>query len=248
MSLLKKWRARGAKSPSEGFFDKYPRFYETSRTGPSRIRNNKRYAALIGANAAILKGARVLDFASHDGRWCFAALQAGATHATGVEPQKALVDMAWENFAFYKVPREKYEFIQEDAITSLRTRSFKADVVFAFGFLTIIAGQPEFFGLIRRFKPSHLILDVQITRDRHPNLRLLTEKVGALNTGVADSSFHKGSIIGAVPSRVGLELMMDHFGYDLREIQWRDYLGGDPTECEDYASGKRSAFVATCRE
>lgn len=56
-----------------GFFDTYPRFYETSTTGPISNRLNKRYRALIEANEAIICGKSVLDLASHDGRWSFAS-------------------------------------------------------------------------------------------------------------------------------------------------------------------------------
>ena len=56
------------------FFDAYPRFYETSKTSASRGRLNLRYEAIFGENADVFRGARVLDIASHDGRWSLAAL------------------------------------------------------------------------------------------------------------------------------------------------------------------------------
>ncbi len=52
-----------------GFFGKYPRFLETSGTASKPDRLNLRYEAMIQANCDILEGARVLDIASHDGRW-----------------------------------------------------------------------------------------------------------------------------------------------------------------------------------
>ena len=38
---------------------------------------NERYEALIAINKDIFDGARVLDLASHDGRYSFAALKTG---------------------------------------------------------------------------------------------------------------------------------------------------------------------------
>ncbi|MDZ7733009.1 MAG: hypothetical protein U5R31_07715 [Acidimicrobiia bacterium] len=59
------------------FFDTFARFVDSSETGPWVERLNARYEALIHANRHLLDGARVLDLASHDGRFAFAALQAG---------------------------------------------------------------------------------------------------------------------------------------------------------------------------
>src|SRR3954470_3000649 len=85
------------------FGEDYPRFIEVSdltpklqaqgrgrrHQGRSAVqqlnRMNERYEALFAGNRDIFKGARVLDLASHDGRYSFAALKTGAAHVTGVE-------------------------------------------------------------------------------------------------------------------------------------------------------------------
>ena len=59
------------------FFDKYSRFFDTSSVGNWPDRLNSRYRAIISANKSLFDGARVLDLASHDGRWSYAALDAG---------------------------------------------------------------------------------------------------------------------------------------------------------------------------
>src|SRR4249919_1385884 len=73
------------------FFDDYPRFAETSRTAASMDRLNLRYEAIFAENRDILDGARVLDIASHDGRWSLAALATGARSVVGVEARPGLV-------------------------------------------------------------------------------------------------------------------------------------------------------------
>ena len=85
------------------FFDQYDRFYTTSQTSPFPHRLNGRHQAIIARNASIISGKRVLDIASHDGRWSFAALQAGAAHVTGIEPRRELIANAHETFAHYGV-------------------------------------------------------------------------------------------------------------------------------------------------
>jgi hypothetical protein len=69
------------------FFDQCDRFYTTSHVGNWPVRLNTRYRAIIGGNEQHLRGRRVLDVASHDGRWSFAAVQAGCAHVTGIEAQ-----------------------------------------------------------------------------------------------------------------------------------------------------------------
>ena len=71
------------------FAEDYPRFMEVSELKPKPDRLNERYEAMFARNRDIFDGARVLDLASHDGRYSFAALKTGAAHVTGVEVRQA---------------------------------------------------------------------------------------------------------------------------------------------------------------
>ena len=82
------------------FAEDYPRFMEASELEPQPQRLNERYEALFASNRDIFDGARVLDLASHDGRYSFAALKTGAEHVTGVEVRESLVGKAEETFAY----------------------------------------------------------------------------------------------------------------------------------------------------
>lgn len=53
-----------------------------------------RHAAIDAAKAEQLAGRRVLEIASHDGRWSFAAVTAGASCVVGVESRSELIDSA----------------------------------------------------------------------------------------------------------------------------------------------------------
>ena len=118
------------------FGEDYPRFMEVSDltpkpdadAGDERRRNrsaveqlnrmNERYEALFASNRDILDGARVLDLASHDGRYSFAAMKTGAAHVTGVEVRESLIDKALETFAFYGQDPETYRFVCGTSSTS----------------------------------------------------------------------------------------------------------------------------------
>lgn len=69
------------------FFDKFPEFITGGTTGVDGKRLNHRYRAIIENQRDAFSNAKVLDLASHDGRWSLAALDAGA------DKQETLVGM-----------------------------------------------------------------------------------------------------------------------------------------------------------
>ena len=80
------------------FFDDHPEFLETSDTATSKGRLNMRHLGMIEANADVLRGRSVVDIASHDGRWSYAALEAGARSVIGVEGRMRMVKRARATF------------------------------------------------------------------------------------------------------------------------------------------------------
>ena len=64
------------------FFSDHPRFFVTSEIGTEPERLNRCHDVLIERNAELIRGRRILDIGSHDGRWSFAALKAGAKYVT----------------------------------------------------------------------------------------------------------------------------------------------------------------------
>jgi predicted nicotinamide N-methyase len=85
-----------------GFFDDYPAFFETSRTGSAPNRLKARHTALIESNPDVVTGRRILDIASHDGTWSFAALRAGAAHVTGIEARDEVVERGADTADFMR--------------------------------------------------------------------------------------------------------------------------------------------------
>src|SRR4051794_16319245 len=115
-----------------GFFDQYPRFYESGLVfrGP---RLNARYDCLIARHLEHIEGKKILDVGSHDGRWSLAALTAGAESVVGIEPRAEHVDAAERNLRAYGV--EGAQFHVGDALETLITNKPKVDTVFLFGVL-----------------------------------------------------------------------------------------------------------------
>jgi 23S rRNA G2069 N7-methylase RlmK/C1962 C5-methylase RlmI len=100
------------------FFDQYDEFYATSRVGSHPNRMNRLYKAIIEANIDVIRGRTVLDIASHNGRWTFAALMAGARHVIGVEPRVHPVDAARRTLSRYGISENRYTFVLGDVFES----------------------------------------------------------------------------------------------------------------------------------
>jgi hypothetical protein len=233
----------GSRVVDSGFFDRYPRFFETSETATHPGRLNLRHHAMFGDNLDIFAGARVLDLASHDGRWSFAALRAGAASVVGIEGRPELVDAANDTFEHYAADRARYRFVADDLFHALAQEQGEFDVVLCLGFLYHTLRYNELFAGIRKFDPKHLIIDTQVVAGRDPMIRLRVERAALQRNAIADDFSHDGRVLTGRPTHSGLKMMARAYGFEL--VRYSDWSGllRDNTESsrgyEAYASGER---------
>jgi hypothetical protein len=234
-----------ARSAAPGFFDNYPRFYATSMTGAVSNRLNQRHRALIAANEVIIRGKRVLDIASHDGRWSFAALGVGAQHIHGIEAREHLVSNAEGTFRAYSVAEDRFRFVQGDVFDAIDwIEPGSIDTVFCFGFLYHTLHHLLLFSKIARLKPSHLIIDTDIDLGYSDRIFVRTEATKGESQVALAGADHT---VTGVPSQGALELMLASLGwspphyYDWHQAgirQWDDL--------EDYHEGRRVSLAVDC--
>lgn len=193
---------------AEGFFDNYPRFLETSGTASRPDRLNLRHEAMIEANRDILEGARILDIASHDGRWSFAALQMGARHVTGIEPRQHLVDNANATFVEYGADLTSYRFLCGDVYEVLPDEHLDVDVVLCLGFLYHTLRYPELFRRIRDLDPTYLVIDTKVFSEPKPVIRMLVNKAEQEGHAVADAfSQDRFTLVGKPSLRALIQIL-----------------------------------------
>lgn len=225
------------------FFDDHPLFLETSETAASVARLNLRHQAIIEANQDILEGARVLDLASHDGRWSFAALKAGAAHVTGVEARAELVDNADKTFAHYGIDPSRYEFVAGDMFDVLDTKRFDVDVVLCLGFVYHTLRYPELFHGMVRNDPKHCVIDTKVTKSDEPVVSLLTNRTNVQSNAAEEKYASNGKVIAGWPSVPALEMMLDVYGMDVEDrFDWRSLSArnkGETPRIGDYRRGNR---------
>jgi hypothetical protein len=199
------------------FFDNYPAFLETSQTAATLSRLNLRHETMIEPNRDILAGARVLDLASHDGRWTFAAHKAGAAHVTGVEARRPMVRAARQTFKKYDVPKDSYRFVRGDLFAVLAEETFDVDVVMCFGFMYHTLRYGELLQGIRRTGAKWLLLDTKVTRDDKPTI-LVNANITRITANAArDALTNRGQALAGWPSVPALELMLDVYDFDIED-------------------------------
>lgn len=240
--------AERAVAAQQEFCTRYPLFLTTTETVASANRLNARHRAIIGWNADILRDCRVLDLASHDGRWSFAALQTGAHHVTGVEARRHLVDKANGNFAAYRIPPEQYSFVNGLALPAMRALPDGGfDIVMCLGFFYHTLDHMAVLLEARRLATRYLILDTEISPDEDQIIRVRPEFT-AHPTNSADyaQTGHSYALVGT-PSRSAVFAMLDFAGFDVELFDWNDGTITDWTHLEDYRVGKRITVRATRR-
>jgi SAM-dependent methyltransferase len=222
------------------FFERFPRFVETSETGPWLDRLNARYLALIHANRDLIRGATVLDLASHDGRFSFAALQNGAARVIGVEHEPHLVRKANENMELHDVARDRYEFVLGDMFDLIPTAE-QCDIVFCFGILYHINDHMRLLQTIAEHAPRVLIIDSNLSHVPHAAIEL--------RAPVAGSPPPVGAQLEGWPTKAGLDAMLSSFGWTFEYFDWPGSgLTADSPKLDDYRVGRRASVVVTCNE
>ena len=212
---------------------------------------NERCEAMVASNRDILDGARVLDLASHDGRYSFAALKAGAAHVTGVEVRQSLIDRAQEAFAFYEQDPDTYRFVCGDVFEVLTRETFDVDVVLCFGYLYHTYRHTELMYRLHNLAPRHLIIDTMVTSARQQTLKVIREEDVEDIRSAAQDAYSVGQVLVLRPSVPALDMLLRAYGFEIESMyDWKSRLAGRPPVpgLEGYAAGKRVTVRCRSRE
>ncbi|MDP2122983.1 MAG: class I SAM-dependent methyltransferase [Parvibaculum sp.] len=238
------------------FFDEYDRFLETSIVGNWPDRLNARYEAIVSANKSLFQGARVLDLASHDGRWTFAALDAGASSVVGIEVRPDLVATAHENMEALGVSKSAYRFEAGDIFENRNLFLEPFDVVLCLGLFYHTMRHVELLQLIDLTNVSTLILDTMLTDSDGNLVSVRSENSDHPANGLDDSGVRENAILVGVPTPGAVHLMLRHFGFAVCQTDWAalihrlglspdiNNMQGPENPLGDYFRNQRGTFVA----
>jgi hypothetical protein len=216
-------------------FHKQPKFYK-GRVGAYPNRLNSRHQRLIAENQSLIEGKRILDIASHDGRWSWAALEAGASEVFGIEARSNLVKRSCR-----LVPGAK--FVCGDALEQLKNiPPRRYDTVFCFGCLYHFHYHFEFLQAVARLEPSDMIIDTDVTlsKSKLAYIKFKEEQAATGREGNAYVAGRKTGIVG-VPTKAAIELFLSYLGFSWRYIDWSKQR--DWGYLQKYKTGERVSLV-----
>lgn len=234
------------------FFDEHPEFLDTSTTANDIGRLNLRHEAIITDNLDVLAGARVLDIASHDARWTFAALAGGAEHVTAIEGRPRLVEVSQTTLAAKGIGAERYDLVQSDIFEALAREEYKVDVVMCLGFFYHTLRYNELLHGIRATGAHHVIVDSKIMSGvREPTVRLATDKNDLESMALADTYSFGGKSLVGLPSLSAIRRMLGAYGYRIeKRFNWNQLIAKHPDIqfVDRYRKGGRATVRAVRSE
>jgi len=241
-----KFNFSNEKDPPKGFFDNYPNFFQTSKTVEHPNHLNGRFKAIIESNLDIIQNSSILDIASHDGRWSFAALKNGAKHVVGIEAREHLVKNSYQNMVTYGIDQNSYQFITNDIhkeIQNLEPNQF--DVVFCLDFLYHTIEHYFLLSQIKRLNPKFVIIDTRIDLSDERIIKLHVDRPTKFGEAHAFSPEKlKQEILVGTPSKLGLEMMLNCLGFtNISYFDWKNKIQNF-RNLVDYYHGKRITLIA----
>jgi hypothetical protein len=187
-----------------GFFSELPQFIEVddiTNILAVKQRLNLRHEMMIEHHQDRIQGANILDFGSYDGRWAYAAIQAGAKHVTGIEINPLYADKAESNMDSLTVDPASYDFIVGDILAVLKEiEPGSYDGVICAGIYYHITYHVELMAEMQRLGIKWIIMDTAVMADEDPIIQWVAGPNG-LNG------------LEGIPSRSAIEVIADAAGY-----------------------------------
>ncbi|MCG6902279.1 MAG: class I SAM-dependent methyltransferase [Rhodobacter sp.] len=199
-----------------------------------RNRLNTRHRAFIEPVADRIRDARLLDLASHDGRWSLAALRAGAAHVTGIEVRQDLIDRAPRILSRDEQARTR--FIQGDVfevMPQLLAAGDRFDVIFCLGLFYHVMDHDRMLRQMLAFRPRLVVFDSTLAASDQPMILVGQENTDShLNAAPGQHAGNRATI-GFV-SRPALNIMCRNYGYGVDYVDWEALDLPDTAKLDGY--------------
>ena len=187
----------------------------------SVLRLNRRHRFLVAPFAEVVRGARVLDLAAHDGRWSLAFAAAGAREVVGIEARAALVARfdRWRH-----VPGHERVVLRRGGIFAelekMVARGVHFDIVALFGILYHVMDHMRLMLLVRALAPRLVIVDSEFLRRPGPVIGLVRERTDNPLNAVPQYPGQEVALKG-IPSFPAFERMAEAAGF---AVEWHDWF------------------------
>ena len=224
------------------FFKKYPEFINEGTTGVAGQRLEYRYKAIIGNQRNSFKNAKVLDLASHDGRWSLASLEAGASKVVGIEGRENLVEKSNKILEKYSYGN-KFTCFKEDLNNKiLKFKEGSFDIILCLGFFYHTMHHFKLLSEFKRIKPKLIILDGVFNPTNFSGIVFGFEKISRDGSSLKTNKKKEDAIVG-YPTVLGTKMMLNHLDFKFKILNWMDFANTSWTGIDDYKKNRRLTFV-----
>jgi len=231
-----------------GFFDFVDSLpaYEDRPVAVPRL--NRRHDVIIGAHAADIAGARVLDLGAHDGRWSYAFAGAGARAVVGIEGRADVAARLdhWPDPAL----RTKVNLRVDDVFDGIEkaiAAGERYDVVAVLGLFYHIMDHLRLLRLIRALGPRLVIVDSEFALRPNPVILLKSEWTDRPLNAPPQIAGQPKAVVG-IPSFAAMEMMAEAMDFSLQWWDWDNLPVNQRAGVSDYyrpqGQGKRRATCA----
>lgn len=128
-----------------------------------RNRQNERWKRIVAPNLRHVAGRRLCDLGAHDGRWTWAALEAGAAYVEAVEGRPELMERAAACLAGH--PAHRWKCVTGDVFDWLEEKVGAGetfDTVMCLGLLYHVAEHFRLLRLMAALRPEAIIIDAAL--------------------------------------------------------------------------------------
>lgn len=200
-----------------------------------RQRLIERHKRIIEPNRDCFEGKSVLDLASHNGRWTYAAIKAGASYILGIESRQELIDTGLADFA--RFPRESYDFACGDVydMVTIAKQYGRAqfDTILCLGLYYHISDHYLLFRKMRSLNPSTIIIDTPLVKSDVPLIRYGIEDSADKSNAISEHQDVAMAMRG-IASQGFIMLAAQLSGYSVSYVPWKARDCEFPEPVADY--------------
>lgn len=217
-----------------GFFDFLADVEHYVDRGAEITRLDLRRDFIVTPFADDIRGGRVLDIASHDGRWSYALAAAGAAEVVGIEGRPELIER-FTDFPDDDV-RARVRFVEGDLFEELERlgeAGERFDVVALYGIFYHVMDHYRLLRLVARLRPGLVVVDSEWMLHRGPMIRVVLEDTRKILNAIPGEPDQVMAPKGVV-SRKAMELMATTLGYRTEWVDWERLPRRRRKEVGDY--------------
>ena len=210
--------------------------FSGNERNPNRLA--ERYKRIIAANIDHIKGKSILDLASNNGRWSYAACAAEAARVQGIEGRLEEVQIAEKLIAKYDYTN-KCSFEMGDIYDWLFSNQDKRyDTVFCLGIYYHVLDHYMLLRLMARLQPECIIIDSGFVRTFDIMTHIHFEDPARHLNALPAYPDQKSELVGSIS--LGMMLQMAwNCGYSCEPVIWDPKEVEDKSAVQDYMSGRR---------